>query len=79
MWVRVADMAKIFAIANEDMERSTDEKAAAVHFMRFELDPESIQAAKQGAAVHMGIDHKVLPYEMELSAANVEKLVADLA
>lgn len=79
VWVRIGDIAKIYAIANEDLERSTDEKAAAVHFMRFELDPESIQAAKQGAAVHMGIDHEVLPYAMELSAANIENLMADLA
>jgi hypothetical protein len=78
VWVSVAEGAKIYAIANEDMERSTDEKAAAVHFMRFELDLESIQAAKQGATIHMGIDHEVLPYEVQVSAASVVNLTADL-
>ena len=79
VWVTVDGGVKIYAIANEDLERSTDEKAAAVHFMRFELDPEAVLAAKQGATVHMGIDHEVLPYAVEVSTINAQNLAADLA
>jgi len=46
IWIRVGDNERIFAIANEDLERSTEEKTSAVHFLRFELDNASIAAAK---------------------------------
>jgi hypothetical protein len=79
IWVQVGDRPKIFAIANEDLERSTDEKTSAVHFLRFELDPASIAAAKAGAAIRMGIDHDRLRSAVELSDASRRSLVADLA
>ena len=78
VWVQADGAAKIYAIANEDMERSTDGKAAAVHFLRFELDPATIDAIRNGAAVSAGIDHQALHGEVQLSAATVESLAADL-
>lgn len=57
-WVHVDGFDKVFAISNEDLERETEEKTSAVHFMRFELEPEMIVAAKAGAEISVGIDHK---------------------
>ena len=79
VWAQVGDRQKLYAIANEDMERSTDDKTAAVHFLRFELDPVSAQAAKSGAAIRMGIDHDRLRADVRLADASRRSLVADLA
>ncbi|OGI58769.1 MAG: hypothetical protein A2V58_08325, partial [Candidatus Muproteobacteria bacterium RBG_19FT_COMBO_61_10] len=57
VWVRVAGFDPVWAIADEDMERDNEEKTSAVHFLRFELTPDMIKAAKNGAAIGMGIDH----------------------
>lgn len=57
VWVQVKGFDKVFAIADEDLDRNTEEKTSAVHFMRFELTAEMAQAAKTGAAIAMGIDY----------------------
>ena len=57
VWVQVEGFDKSFAIANEDMERSTDEKTSAVHFMRFELTADMSKAVKENKAISMGIDY----------------------
>lgn len=57
VWARVDGFPPVFAIADEDMERATGQKTSAVHFLRFELTPPMIAAAKEGAALGMGIDH----------------------
>ena len=57
VWVQVDGFEKSYAIANEDMERSTDEKTSAVHFMRFELTPEMSKAVKEDKAISMGVDY----------------------
>lgn len=78
IWAQVAGQEKIFAIANEDLERSTDEKTSAVHFLRFELDPDSIAAVKRGADVKMGIDHEEMRCEITLSDESRMSLAQDL-
>ena len=57
VWVQVADFRKVFAIADEDLERETEVKTSAVHFLRFELALEMCKALRAGAALGMGIDH----------------------
>ncbi|OYY95500.1 MAG: hypothetical protein B7Y41_03070 [Hydrogenophilales bacterium 28-61-23] len=57
VWLQVAGFARVYAIADEDLERGTPDKTASVHFMRFELTPDMIAAAKAGAALHAGIEH----------------------
>ena len=57
VWVQIDGFDKVFAIANEDMERSTDEKASAVHFMRFELTADMSKAVKENKDISMGIDY----------------------
>lgn len=76
MWVQAAGHAKIFAIADEDLERENEEKTSAVHFMRFELDPGSIAAIKGGAAIGIGVDHP--EYTSEIAALS-EQVRASLA
>ena len=79
VWVRIGNGDKIHAIANEDLDRTRDEKAAAVHFMRFEIPAEDIAQAKAGAAITMGVAHPALGYETELDTAIAQSLVGDFA
>ena len=79
VWVQVDGFDKVYAIANEDMERSTDEKASAVHFMRFELTAEMAKAAKDKNAVSMGIDYKGFEQEVNpIADASLASLTQDL-
>jgi hypothetical protein len=57
-WVRVSEMERVFAIADEDLERENAEKTSAVHFLRFELSPTMIEAVKSGASLSVGVDHE---------------------
>jgi len=78
IWVKVGNFGKVFAIANEDLDRTEPDKTSAVHFMRFELSPEMVAAAKQGAVIRAGIDHPAYPMEVELPPAKRGSLAADL-
>ena len=79
VWVQVADQAKVFAIADEDMERENAEKTSAVHFLRFELDATSVAAAKVGSPIRIGIDLAAYPVEATALAENARAaLVLDL-
>jgi hypothetical protein len=78
VWLRVADHDKVFAISNEDLERSTDEKTSAVHFMRFELSSGMISALRGGASLVFGTDHAGYPYTTEVPAQTREALLKDL-
>jgi len=55
--VQVTGFERVFAIADEDLERATEQKTSAVHFLRFELTAEMSRALKQGAGLSMGVDH----------------------
>ncbi|HWR77958.1 MAG TPA: DUF3501 family protein [Thiobacillus sp.] len=80
VWVQVADQAKVFAIADEDMERENEEKTSAVHFLRFELDATSVAAAKAGSPIRMGIDLEAYTVGSTTLAENTRAaLVLDLA
>ncbi|HTE13837.1 MAG TPA: DUF3501 family protein [Burkholderiales bacterium] len=57
VWVRVTGFASVYGIADEDLDRSTDEKTSSVHFLRFELDSNMKQALKSGATLAAGVDH----------------------
>lgn len=63
VWVQVGDHTRVYAIADEDMERSNAEKTSAVHFLRFELNPAMVVAVKSGARLQMGIDLPAYPVE----------------
>jgi hypothetical protein len=79
VWVRVGEQDKVYAIADEDMERENEEKTSSVHFLRFELSDAMVAAAKGGAAVLIGCDHPQLNVEgNKLPAATAQSLVSDL-
>ena len=79
VWMQVVDFDRVFAIADEDMDRSEDGKTSAVHFMRFELSAEMSQAVKQGAAISAGIEHPAYTASVEPLLPEVrDSLAADL-
>jgi hypothetical protein len=57
VWVQVDGHARVYAIADEDLERETADKTSSVHFLRFELDRAMAQSLKQGARLSVGVDH----------------------
>ncbi len=67
VWVHVEGFERVFGVANEDMERSNEEKTAAVHFLSFELPAAAIAALRAEAALKMGIDHAALPYAVTVA------------
>ena len=78
-WVKAEGHAKVYAIADEDLPRENDVKTSAVHFLRFELQPEIIAALKGGAALGIGIDHPNCTVEIAaVPPATRDALVADL-
>jgi hypothetical protein len=78
VWVQVAGHDRVYAIADEDLEREDEEKTSAVHFLRFEFPPEQVAALKGGAGFAAGIDHE--SYQVEIvpvADATRASLVAD--
>ena len=57
VWVQVQGCARVYAVADEDLERENAEKTSSVHFLRFEVEPAMVQALRRGAALAVGIDH----------------------
>jgi hypothetical protein len=79
VWMQVGGLEKIWPIADEDLERTDEEKTSAVHFLRFELSPEQIDALKDGAELAAGIDHENCRVEIRPLADNIRKsLIGDL-
>jgi len=78
VWMQVADFTRVHPVANEDLDRETEEKTAAVHFLRFELTPAMVAAVKQGAPIRAGIDHPAYLAEVTLAAEVRESLAGDL-
>jgi Protein of unknown function (DUF3501) len=79
-WVQAEGCAKVYAIADEDLDRENDTKTSAVHFVRFELTKEMVEALKYGVALSMGADHP--EYTAKLDAVGPEtraSLLGDLA
>jgi hypothetical protein len=78
MFVEVEGHGRVYAIADEDLDRETDEKTSAVHFVRFELKPDMCAAVKAGAGVKMGCDHTHYPSHIEIAADTLASLAGDL-
>ena len=80
VWMQVAGHDKVYAIADEDLERSNESKTSAVHFMRFQLDADMVNSAKSGAAISAGTSHSALSIDTGPLAAEITaSLVSDLA
>jgi len=79
-WVQVGAQARVFAIADEDLERENDEKTSSVHFLRFELTQEGIVALRSGAGLAIGIDHEHYRHTVpDVREAVRKSLLADLS
>ena len=78
MFVEVEGHARVYAIADEDMDRENDEKTSAVHFVRFELDPAMCAAVKAGASVKLGCDHTNYPAHVTIAAETLASLASEL-
>lgn len=80
VWVRAGGSDPVRAVADEDLDRSTDEKTSAVHFLRFELPREHAAAARAGAPLAVGVDHPGYPHRADpVPEAVRASLAADLA
>lgn len=77
-WVQVADHERVYAIADEDLERANDAKTSAVHFLRFELTAAMISALRAGAALAAGIDHAKYSHSVSVPEGTRRALLADL-
>ena len=69
---------RVYPIANEDLDRATEDKTSSVHFMRFELTPEMAAAVKGGAGIKAGIDHPAYNEEVDVPADVRNSLAGDL-
>jgi hypothetical protein len=78
MFVEVEGHERVYAIADEDLDRENDEKTSAVHFVRFEFTPEMVGAIKAGAAVKLGCDHTNYPAHTAIPAETLASLAGDL-
>jgi hypothetical protein len=79
VWVRIDGFEPVFAIADEDLERENTEKTSSVHFLRFELTPAMVEAARNGAAMGVGITHNAYTQQLEPLPENIRvSLLGDL-
>ncbi len=79
VWLCINGFEHISPIADEDLERTTEEKTSAVHFLRFELTDDMAAALKQGASMQAGVEHSNYRHTLELVPGNIrESLLADL-
>jgi Protein of unknown function (DUF3501) len=80
IFVQVEGQARVYAIADEDLDRENDEKTSAVHFLRFELNPLMKTALKNGAQLKVGCDHpQYLAQVDEMTPETLASLVTDLS
>ena len=79
VWAQVAASERVYAIADEDLERENDEKTSSVHFLRFELAAAMRAALARGAGLSMGVDHPQYRVGVEVPADIRAALAADLA
>jgi len=79
VWAQVAASERVYAIADEDLERENDEKTSSVHFLRFELAAPMRAGLARGAGLSLGVDHPQYRVDVEVAADIRASLVADLA
>ena len=78
LFVEVEGAARVYAIADEDLDRENEGKTSAVHFVRFEFTPAMCAAIKAGAAVKLGCDHTHYPAHVQIPAETLASLAGDL-
>ena len=79
VWVQVGEGARVYAIADEDLERENEEKTSSVHFLRFELDTAVRERVRDGLPVRVGVDHPQYRAAVQLEPEVCAALASDLA
>ena len=80
VWIKIEGQPRVYAIADEDLERESDQKTSSVHFLRFELAPAMISALKAGSGLAIGVDHPQYSAAVDPAPdATRSALLADLA
>jgi len=78
VWVQVEGNDRVFAIADEDLERANETKTSSVHFLRFELSPEMVSGMREGADLLVGIDHSSYRFTVTVDNETRDSLAGDL-
>jgi hypothetical protein len=78
VWAQVAGSERIYAIADEDLERADENKTSSVHFLRFELTEPMMAALKADSSLSLGIDHQAYNAQVEVPADVRGALARDL-
>ncbi|MEO6742909.1 MAG: DUF3501 family protein [Caldimonas sp.] len=78
LFVEVEGHPRVYAIADEDLDRENDEKTSAVHFVRFEFSNAAREAVRAGAAVKLGCDHTNYPAHVTIAPETLASLAGDL-
>ena len=78
VWICADNLKRVFAISDEDLERSNERKTSAVHFLRFQFDEEYIESIKSAKKISIGINHLDYEFSTELSDNIAESLLDDL-
>jgi hypothetical protein len=78
MFVEVEGHARVYALADEDLDRENEDKTSSVHFLRFEFTPAMREAVKAGAAVKLGCDHTNYPAHVTIAPETLASLAGDL-
>jgi hypothetical protein len=78
VYVEIDGLPKVYAIADEDLDRENEQKTSAVHFLRFEFNAQARDAIKAGRAVTMGCDHENYGASQKVSSDTLASLVSDL-
>lgn len=77
VWLRIGDHDKVYPIADEDLERATEDKTSAVHFLRFELTPAMIADVHKGATISAGVEHENYSVNVDAIPDNIAKSLAE--
>ena len=78
VWVQVGAQDRVYAIADEDLDRSAAHKTSSVHFLRFQLTPAMAAEVKAGAQVRAGIDHPEYGHQVDVEASVRDAMASDL-
>jgi len=78
VWMQIGDNDKVWSIADEDLERSTETKTSAVHFLRFDISEDMAQALKSGVEWKMGVQHPVYTFDLAIEDETRASLLNDL-
>jgi hypothetical protein len=79
VWIEVAGHERVWAVADEDLERENEHKTSSVHFLRFELTDDMAQALRRGAGLAIGVDHPRYTAKLDAPPAVRDALAHDLA